>query len=58
MAGKQRKSKGFAILIAILTLLLIGAVALFVYGSMTNTLPMPQLPGKGIFAQRMLLQHG
>ncbi len=58
MAGKQRKKHGFAILIFILLLLLVGAVALFIYGSANNHLPVPQLPGKGSFALRMLLYHG
>ena len=58
MADKKHQSHRFAIFIAVLVVLLIGAVALFVYGSMTNGLPQPRLPGKGVFALRTTLPHG
>ena len=57
MAGKK-KSRGFAVFITVMIILLIGCIALFVYGSMTNGLPQPSLPGKGVFALRTILSHG
>lgn len=57
MAGKK-KSRGFAVFITVLVILLIGCIALFVYGSMTNGIPQPRLPGKGIFALGTMLPHG
>jgi len=57
MAGKK-KSRGFAVFITVLVILLIGCIALFVYGSMTNGLPQPRLPGKGVFALRTIVHHG
>lgn len=57
MAGRK-KDRGFAIFIAVLVVLLILAVALFVYGSMTNGLIQPKLPGKGIFALGTMHPHG
>ena len=58
MADKKRSSRGFTLLIAVLLVLLIGAIALFVYGSMTHAIPRPQLPGKGVFALRTIYPHG
>lgn len=58
MAIKQRKSRGFALFITVLLILLIGAIALFVYGSMTNGIPQPRLPGNGHFALWTTLRHG
>ncbi len=43
MAAKNRKSRGFAIFITVLVILLMGAIALFVYGSMNNGLIAPRL---------------
>lgn len=57
MAGKK-KSRGFAVFITVMIILLIGCIALFVYGSMTNGIPQPRLPGKGIFALGRMLTHG
>ena len=45
-----RKPSGYHIFIAVLTVLLMLAVALFIYGSVTNGMIRPQLPGKGAFA--------
>lgn len=58
MAGKRRKPSAFAVFIAVLTVLLILAVALFVYGCMTNGLTQPTLPGKGLFALGTVFRHG
>ena len=58
MAGKSKKSLGFPILITVLVVLLILAIALFVYGSTTNGIPQPRLPGKGVFALGTMLRHG
>ena len=57
MAGRK-KDHGFAIFIAVLVILLILAIALFVYGSMTNGLIQPRLPGKGVFALGTVYPHG
>ena len=56
MAGRKQ-DHGFAIFIAVLVILLILAIALFVYGSMTNGLIQPRLPGKGIFALGTVYPH-
>lgn len=58
MADRKRRSPGFAIFITVLVILLILAIALFVYGSMTNGIPQPRLPGKGIFALGHSMLHG
>lgn len=58
MAGKQRSSSGFAIFITLLVILLLGAIALFIYGSMNNGVVHPRLPGLNGFAQGMMLHHG
>ncbi len=58
MAAKKRSNRGYAIFIIVLVILLIGAIALFVYGSMNNGIPQPRLPGKGVFALRTMLRHG
>lgn len=57
MAGRK-KDRGFAIFITVLVILLILAIALFIYGSMTNGMPQPRLPGKGIFAMGTVHSHG
>lgn len=57
MAGKK-KSRGFAVFITVMVILLIGCIVLFVYGSMTNGIPQPRLPGKGVFALGTMLPHG
>ena len=53
-----RKPSGYHIFIAVLVVLLLLAVALFVYGSATNGVIRPQLPGRGIFALGTILRHG
>ena len=58
MAGKSKKTHGFSVFIVILVILLFLAIALFVYGSMTNGIPQPRLPGKGVFALGTMLHHG
>lgn len=58
MAAKKRSNRGYAIFITVLVILLIGAIALFVYGSATNGIPQPKLPGQGVFALRTMLHHG
>ncbi len=54
----KKKSRAFAIYIAVLVVLLLLAIMLFVYGSMTNGIPQPTLPGKGVFARGTMLHHG
>ena len=58
MAAKKPAKNGFAVLITVLVILLMLAIALFIYGSMTNGIPQPKLPGKGIFALGTKLLHG
>lgn len=58
MADKRRKPSAFAIFIGILVVLLMLAIALFVYGSMTNGIPRPVLPGRSVFALRTIMYHG
>ena len=58
MADRKRHNRSFAIFITVLVILLILAIALFVYGSMTNGIPQPKLPGKGIFALGTTPRHG
>jgi len=59
MAVKQRKKHGFAIYIFVLVILLIGAVALFIYGSMNNGIVMPRLqPPLNGTVMRLLFRHG
>ena len=58
MAVNKRRSRGFAIYIAVLVVLLILAVALFIYGSVTNGVTRPQLPGQFLFAHGTMLYHG
>lgn len=53
-----RKPSGYHIFIAVLTVLLILAIALFIYGSATNGVIRPHLPGKDSFAQGINLPHG
>ncbi len=58
MARKPRKPSAYSIFIAVLVVLLILAVALFIYGSATNGLPRPTLPGQGRFALGTIMRHG
>ena len=58
MARKHRKPSAYSIFIAVLAVLLIGAIALFIYGSATNGLPKPTLPGQGHFALGTIMHHG
>ncbi len=58
MAAKKPASRAYPIFITVLVILLILAIALFVYGSMTNGIPQPQLPGKGVFALGTMWLHG
>ena len=58
MADRKRGPCGYRIFLFIMTVLLIGAIALFIYGSATNGLPQPRLPGKGVFALGTILRHG
>ena len=58
MAHKHRKPSAYSIFIAILVVLLVFAIALFIYGSTTNGLPKPVLPGQGRFAMGMIMRHG
>ena len=53
-----RKPSCYHIFIAVLVVLLLLAVALFIYGSATNGIIRPQLPGKGLFAMGTGLRHG
>ena len=53
-----RKPSGYHIFIAVLVVLLRLAIALFIYGSATNGVIRPQLPGRGIFALGTILRHG
>ncbi len=57
MADKK-KDRGFAVFIGVLLVLLMLCIALFVYGSMTNGLPRPTIPGAGRFALGTTLYHG
>lgn len=58
MAGKRLRPTAYAIFITVLVILLLLAIALFIYGSMTNGIPQPRLPGKGVFALGGMLYHG
>ena len=53
-----RKPSAYHIFIAVLVVLLFFAIALFIYGSATNGVIRPQLPGKGLFALGTGLRHG
>ena len=53
-----RKPSAYSIFIAVLVVLLLGAIALFIYGSMNNSLPQPVLLGKRPFALGMIMRHG
>lgn len=57
MAVRKRATRAFAIYITVLVILLVLAIALFVYGSMTNGLPQPELPGSRWFAAGAVLHH-
>lgn len=58
MAGKRSRPTAYAIFITVLVILLVLAVWLFIYGSMTNGLPQPRLPGKDVFALGRMLVNG
>ena len=58
MTDRKKGSRAYAVFIAVLVILLFLAVALFIYGSVTNGLPPPQLPGKGHLALGTTLRHG
>nr|MBR4282066.1 hypothetical protein [Clostridia bacterium] len=53
-----RKPSAYQVFIAVLVVLLILAIALFIYGSATNGLIRPQMPMKGLFAPGTILCHG
>lgn len=53
-----RKPSAYSIFIAVLVVLLILAIALFIYGSMTNSLPQPRLPGQSRYALGAIMRHG
>lgn len=53
-----RKPSTYHVFIIVLVVLLLLAIALFVYGSATNGVIRPQLPGKGLFALGTSLRHG
>ena len=55
---QERKPSAYSVFIAVLTVLLILAIALFIYGSATNGIPQPHLPGKGVFALGTIIRHG
>ena len=57
MAANKPASRAYPMLITVLVVLLILAIALFVYGSMTNAIPQPKLPGNGIFALGTMLLY-
>lgn len=57
MAGKKKKSRAFSLFMTVIVILLILSIALFVYGSMNNGLPQPQLPGKFRFALGTMPLH-
>ena len=50
MSKTNRPDRGYRIFIAVLVILLLCCIALFIYGSATNGVQTPRLPGKGIFA--------
>lgn len=50
MASKKPASRAYPIFMTVLVILLILAIALFVYGSITNGIPQPRLPGGDLFA--------
>jgi len=59
MSGKKQQGRGFAIFIALLVILLMGAVALFIYGSMNNGVVAPRLrPNLNGCILGTMLQHG
>ncbi len=58
MARKPRKPSAYSIFIAVLVVLLILAVALFIYGSASNGMPRPVLPGQSHFALGTIMRHG
>ena len=57
MADKK-SDRAYRIWLAALMILLLLAIALFVYGSATNGIPQPRLPDKGVFALGTTLLHG
>ncbi len=57
MADKK-SNRGYAIFMGVMIVLLMLCIALFVYGSMTNGIPRPVLPGTGHFALGTMHPHG
>ena len=57
MAAKK-PDRTYHICMAVLVILLMLAIALFIYGSTTNGVPQPRLPGKGVFALGATAPHG
>ena len=58
MARKKPFWNGYTVFMTVMVILLILAIALFVYGSTTNGLAVPHLPGKGLFAWGIIRPHG
>lgn len=58
MADKKRSDRAFSVFNTVLVILLILAIALFVYGSTTNGLSQPVLPGKHPSAWGTTPHHG
>ncbi len=58
MSRKRRFSPGYALCMAILALIALAGVALILYGSASNGVPVPRLPGSGHFAAAKGLLHG
>ena len=58
MSARKSPDRGYRIFLTVLIILLGLAVALFIYGSATNGISQPRLPGKGVFAMRAMLHHG
>lgn len=54
----HRKPSAYGIFITVLVILLILCIALFIYGSATNTAPQITRPGHGTFAWGMMIRHG
>ena len=58
MSAKKSGDRWYRVYLGVLFILLLLAVVLFIYGSVTNRMPQPKLPGKGVFALRTMLLHG
>lgn len=56
--ANRKGSRRFALFISVMVILLILCIALFIYGSMTNGIPRPSIPGAGRFALGTTLSHG